>query len=289
MEILSLLKAPKATLSFEFFPPKDDAGANDLLKTVDDLGKLDPAFVSVTYGAGGTTRGRTRSLVQRIMKGASVPTVPHLTCIGHSEDEMSEILDHYSKDQVSTILALRGDPPRDEPNYDRSKDDFKFAADLVKFIKNHHHPIEIGVAGFPEGHPATQNRLKEMEYFKAKVDEGADYICTQLFFDNHDFLDYRDRCALEGIDLPIVAGIMPITTIPGMKRMAELAEGSRFPATLLKALNTAGNDAKAIRQAGVQYAIHQCQELIDEGVSGLHLYTLNKSNATLTIANSLEF
>ena len=289
MEILSLLKAPKPTLSFEFFPPKDDAGADDLLKTVDDLGKLDPAFVSVTYGAGGTTRGRTRSLVQRIMKEASVPAVPHLTCIGHSEDEMSEILDHYSKDQVSTILALRGDPPRNEPNYDRSKDDFKFAADLVKFIKNHHHPIEIGVAGFPEGHPATQNRLKEMEYFKAKVDEGADYICTQLFFDNHDFLDYRDRCALEGIDLPIVAGIMPITTISGMKRMAELAEGSRFPATLLKALNTAGNDAKAIQQAGIQHAIHQCQELIDEGVSGLHLYTLNKSNATLTIANSLEF
>lgn len=289
MAILSLLKAQKPTLSFEFFPPKDDAGADDLLKTVDDLGKLDPAFVSVTYGAGGTTRGRTRSLVQRIMKEASVPTVPHLTCIGHSEDEMSEILDHYSKDQVSTILALRGDPPRNEPNYDRSKDDFKFAADLVKFIKNHHHPIEIGVAGFPEGHPATQNRLKEMEYFKAKVDEGADYICTQLFFDNHDFLDYRDRCSLEGIDLPIVAGIMPITTISGMKRMAELAEGSRFPATLLKSLNTAGNDAKAIRQAGVQYAINQCQELIDEGVSGLHLYTLNKSNATLTIANSLEF
>lgn len=289
MAILSLLKAPKPTLSFEFFPPKDDAGADDLLKTVDDLGKLDPAFVSVTYGAGGTTRGRTRSLVQRIMKEASVPTVPHLTCIGHSEGAMSEILDHYSKDQVSTILALRGDPPRNEPNYDRSKDDFKFAADLVKFIKNHHHPIEIGVAGFPEGHPATQNRLKEMEYFKAKVDEGADYICTQLFFDNHDFLDYRDRCTLEGIDLPIVAGIMPITTISGMKRMAELAEGSRFPATLLKALNTAGNDAKAIRQAGVQYAINQCQELIDEGVSGLHLYTLNKSNATLTIANSLEF
>ena len=289
MEILSLLKAPRPTLSFEFFPPKDDAGADDLLRIVDDLGKLNPAFVSVTYGAGGTTRGRTRSLVQRIMKETSVPTVPHLTCIGHSEDEISEILHHYSRDQVSTILALRGDPPRNEPNYDRRKDDFKFAADLVKFIKNHHHPIEIGVAGFPEGHPATQNRLKEMEYFKAKVDAGADYICTQLFFDNHDFLDYRDRCALEGIDLPIVAGIMPITTISGMKRMAELAEGSRFPATLLKALYTAGNDAKAIRQAGIQYAIHQCQELIDEGVSGLHLYTLNKSNATLTIANSLEF
>jgi len=287
MEILSLLNAPKPTLSFEFFPPKDESGADDLLKTVDELGKLDPTFVSVTYGAGGTTRDRTRSLVQRIMSEAVVPTIPHLTCIGHSEEEMTQILDGYAEDNVCTILALRGDPPRDNPNYDRSGDDFKFASDLVRFIKNHPHPFKIGVAGFPEGHPATQNRLKEMDYFKAKVDEGADYICTQLFFDNHDFLDYRDRCALEGINLPIVAGIMPITTLPGMKRMAELAEGSRFPAILLRALNSAGNDAKAIRQAGIQHAIQQCQGLIRESVSGLHLYTLNKSNTTITIVDAL--
>ncbi|MDA7881840.1 methylenetetrahydrofolate reductase [NAD(P)H] [Akkermansiaceae bacterium] len=288
MEILSLLQASRPTLSFEFFPPKDEAGADELLNTVGELKQLNPAFVSVTYGAGGTTRDRTRSVVRRIMNDDAIPTIPHLTCIGHSKEEMTEILDGYAKDKVGTILALRGDPPRDNPNYDRSNDDFKYAADLVRFIKNHPHPFEVGVAGFPEGHPATQNRLKEMDYFKAKIDEGADYICTQLFFDNHDFLDYRERCALEGINLPIVAGIMPITTISGMKRMAELAEGSRFPAALLKALNSAGDEPKAIRETGIDYATSQCQELIREGVSGLHLYTLNKSKATTKIAGALE-
>ncbi|MGC6466378.1 MAG: methylenetetrahydrofolate reductase [NAD(P)H] [Akkermansiaceae bacterium] len=289
MEILSLLKAERPTLSFEFFPPKNDSGADDLLKTVHELGELDPAFVSVTYGAGGTTRTRTRSVVQRILKETSVPTIPHLTCIGHSREEMTEILDQYASDEVGTILALRGDPPRDQPDYDRSKDDFKYASDLVRFIKEHPHPFEIGVAGFPEGHPDTQNRLLEMDYFKEKVDAGADYICTQLFFDNHDFLDYRERCQLAGIDLPIVAGIMPITTLASMKRMAELAAGSHFPAKLLKALSSAGHDADAIRQAGIDYAIVQCQHLIEYQVSGLHLYTLNKSNATRAIADSLVF
>lgn len=289
MEILSLLKAERPTLSFEFFPPKNDSGADELLKTVHELGELDPAFVSVTYGAGGTTRTRTRSVVQRILKETSVPTIPHLTCIGHSREEMTEILDQYASDEVGTILALRGDPPRDQPDYDRSKDDFKYASDLVRFIKEHPHPFEIGVAGFPEGHPDTQNRLLEMDYFKEKIDAGADYICTQLFFDNHDFLDYRERCQLAGIDLPIVAGIMPITTLASMKRMAELAAGSHFPAKLLKALSSAGHDADAIRQAGIDYAIVQCQQLIEHQVSGLHLYTLNKSNATRAIADSLVF
>jgi methylenetetrahydrofolate reductase (NADPH) len=289
MAIVSSLRAPKPTLSFEFFPPKNDRGAEELLETVHELSKLDPSFVSVTYGAGGTTRNRTRKVVQRIIRETSVPTVPHLTCIGHSEAEMQEILDQYAEDQVGTILALRGDPPRDQPDYDRSADHFQFASDLVSFIKDHPHPFEIGVAGFPEGHPATQNRLVEMENFKAKIDAGADYICTQLFFDNHDFLDYRDRCSLVGIDLPIVAGIMPLTTLSSMKRMADLAAGSRFPAKLLRALDAAGEDPQSISQAGIDYAIAQCQELIAEQVSGLHLYTLNKSKATLQIAEALTF
>lgn len=289
MAILSSLRSTRPTLSFEFFPPKSAQGSQELLETVHELGALDPAFVSVTYGAGGTTRERTREVVQRIISETSVPTVPHLTCIGHSQSEMEEILDQYREDKVGTILALRGDPPRNQPDYDRSKDYFHFASDLVAFIKKHPHPFEIGVAGFPEGHPTTQNRLQEMDNFKAKVDEGADYICTQLFFDNHDFFDYRERCSLAGIDLPIVAGIMPITTLAGMERMAELAAGSRFPAKLLRALAEAGSDSDAIRQAGINYAISQCQELIDQGVSGLHLYTLNKSNATKEIADALIF
>ena len=289
MDILPLLRSDYTTLSFEFFPPKDDAGSESLLKTVHELTKLDPAFVSVTYGAGGTTRERTRNIVQRIMSETSVPTIPHLTCIGHSEEEMTQILDGYAEDGVKTILALRGDPPRDNPNYDRSADHFKYASDLVRFIRNHPHDFTIGVAGFPEGHPGTQNRLKEMDYFKQKVDEGAHYICTQLFFDNHDFMDYRDRCDLVGIDIPIVAGVMPITTISGMKRMAELAEGSRFPATLLRALNRAGDDPQGIRQAGFDYATEQCQDLIDQKASGIHLYTLNKSLGTTEIAKTLKF
>jgi methylenetetrahydrofolate reductase (NADPH) len=289
MAILSSLLARRTTLSFEFFPPKDDLGAEEVLKTVHELDELDPAFVSVTYGAGGSTRGRTRDLVRRIIRETTAPTIPHLTCIGHSREEMTEILDQYASDQVGTILALRGDPPRNNPDYDRSKDDFPFASDLVSFIRNHPHPFEIGVAGFPEGHPATQNRLKEMDHFKAKIDAGADYICTQLFFDNHDFFDYRERCQLAGIDLPIVAGIMPITSHSGMNRMAELAAGSRFPAKLLRCLSEAGEDSASLRQAGIDYATAQCQELIEGEVSGLHLYTLNKSKATRQIADALSF
>ena len=289
MNVISLLQAERTTLSFEFFPPKDESASDTLLETVHELDRLNPAFVSVTYGAGGTTRERTRAVVQRIMKETCVPTIPHLTCIGHSEEEMMEILDRYAEDGVKTILALRGDPPRNQPDYDRSKDHFKYAGDLVKFIKEHSADFTIGVAGFPEGHPTTQNRLIEMDHFKKKLDAGADYICTQLFFDNHDFSDYRERCELAGIHLPIVAGVMPITTISGMLRMAELAEGSRFPASLLRVLNAAGDDAMLIRQAGIDYAKTQCQGLIDQGTSGIHLYTLNKSRGTIEIAESLSF
>lgn len=289
MDILPLLKAERTTLSFEFFPPADDGAAQQLLRTVHELDSLNPAFVSVTYGAGGTTRERTRRVVQQIMKETAIPTIPHLTCIGHSATEMTEILDQYAADGVQTLLALRGDPPRDQPDYDRSQDDFQYAADLVRFIRKHPHPFRIGVAGFPEGHPCTPNRLLEMEHFQEKIEAGADYICTQLFFDNNDLYDYRDRCELLGIKLPIVAGIMPLTTLSSMKRMAELAAGSRFPAKLLRTLQNAGEDKNAIRQAGINYAIDQCQDLINQGISGLHLYTLNQSKATRQIASALTF
>lgn len=221
--------------------------------------------------------------------------MPHLTCIGHSEEEIDHILQRYADAGVGNILALRGDPPRDQPNYDRSKDAFKFAADLVTFIKKFNesgrHPdprgFGIGVAGFPEGHPTTPNRLKEMEFLKAKVDAGADYICTQLFFDNNDFFDYRERCQLEGINIPIIAGIMPVTSLQGMKRMAELAEGARYPAKLIRALQRAGGDAEAVENVGIHYAAQQCLELLDADVAGIHFYTLNKSRATQQIYASL--
>jgi methylenetetrahydrofolate reductase (NADPH) len=197
---------------------------------------------------------------------------------------------------VSNVLALGGDPPRDQPGYDRAKDAFRHAADLVRFItafnsrRVHRDPrgFGVGVAAFPEGHPSTPNRLREMDYLKAKVDAGANYICTQMFFDNRDFHDFRERCALAGIDVPIIAGVMPITTLSGMQRMAELAAGVRFPAPLLRQVHQHASDAAEIEKIGVAWATEQCRELIESGVRGIHFYTLNRSKATLQIYANLS-
>lgn len=297
MHITDILDSPKPSLSFEFFPPRAAAAWEELYETIRDLEALSPSFVSVTYGAGGSTRELTHDLVVRIKTTTSIPPVPHLTCVGHTRAEVDSILTRYAEAGVSNILALRGDPPKDQPNYDWSQGHFHYAADLVSHIRAFNesgkHPdprgFGIGVAGFPEGHPTTPNRVDELDHMKAKVDAGADYICTQLFFDNHDFFDYRDRCAIAGINIPIIAGIMPVTSTGGMKRMAELAAGARYPAKLLKTLDRASlkNDPGAVERAGIHYAAQQCAELLDGDVAGIHFYTLNKSHATRQIYASL--
>ena len=292
MHILDIFKSGKPTVSFEFFPPKTAEAQAQLFTTIRDLETIRPAFVSVTYGAGGSTRELTHDLVLRLKTETTLDPIPHLTCVGHNEEEITRILERYAAAGVSNILALRGDPPRDRPDYDHSRDTFPQAAALVSFIKKFSgHPDKrgfgIGVAGFPEGHPATPNRLIEMDHLKAKVDAGADYICTQLFFENRDFYDFRERCDIAGIRIPIVAGIMPVTSVSSMKRMAELAGGARFPARLLKALQRAGDSPEAVRQIGLHYATEQCADLLDNGVSGIHLYTLNQSTATREICQRL--
>jgi methylenetetrahydrofolate reductase (NADPH) len=295
MHIHDILQNSKPSLSFEFFPPRSPVAWEELYQTIRELEPLNPTFVSVTYGAGGGTRELTHDLVVRIKETTSIPPVPHLTCVGHSEQEVTAILERYAAAGVSNILALRGDPPRDQPNYDWSESGFRHAADLVRFIKKFNesgtHPdprgFGIGVAGFPEGHPTTPNRVDELDFLKAKVDAGADYICTQLFFDNHDFLDFRDRCDLAGIHVPIIAGVMPVSSISGMKRMAELAAGARYPAKLLRALERAKSNPEAVEQVGIHYAAEQCAGLLNAGVDGIHLYTLNKSHATREIYHSL--
>jgi methylenetetrahydrofolate reductase (NADPH) len=294
VHINEIFASDQTTVSFEFFPPKSPADAEVLYEHIARLEQLQPSFVSVTYGAGGSTRQLTHDLVLRLKQTTTLDPIPHLTCVGHSEGEIEEILTKYSEAGISNTLALGGDP-RDAKNYDRKADAFKYAADLVKFIRRWNergvHPdskgFGIGVAGFPEGHPATPNRLEEMDYLKAKVNAGADYICTQLFFDNHDFYDFRERCELAGISVPIVAGIMPITSAGGMRRMAQLALGARFPAKLLRALGRAENDPEAVKRVGVHWATEQCLDLLDNQVRGLHFYTLNKSDATVQIYRSL--
>ncbi|MCP4836044.1 MAG: methylenetetrahydrofolate reductase [NAD(P)H], partial [Phycisphaera sp.] len=226
----------------------------------------------------------------RLLEETEIPAVPHLTCIGHTRDEIDEILERYAKAGVTAVLALRGDPPQGEP--DRGTGEFDHASDLVQHIRRfgdrHRHPFKIGVAGFPEGHPDTPNTLDGMAHLKAKVDAGADWICTQLFFDNHAFLDWRDRCRIERIDVPIIAGIMPISTRRSVLRMAGLAAGAVFPAPLQRSLARAGQDDEdAVSEIGLHWATEQCRDLLDHDVDGIHFYTLNKSDATLRIHRSL--
>ncbi len=295
MHIQDVFDKHKTTFSFEFFPPKSEAAAESLYQSIADLKSLKPSFVSVTYGAGGSTRQRTQDLVIRVRRDLGVTTVPHLTCVCHSEADIQEILGRYADEGVCNILALGGDPPRDLANYKREDDAFQHAIDLVKFIRaftdKHEHPdargFGIGVAGFPEGHPATPNRLLEMDYLKAKCDAGADYIVTQLFFNNDDFYDFRERCQLAHIHQPIIAGIMPITSAKGMRRMAELAAGSRYPAKLLRAIARCGEDEEAVKRVGVHWATEQCRDLLDNSVRGIHFYTLNQSVATREIYANL--
>jgi len=295
MHIRDIFARHATTCSFEFFPPKNLEAANQLYASIAQLEPLEPSFVSVTYGAGGSTRQLTHDLVIRIKSTTRLSAVPHLTCVCHSREQIREILHRYALHNISNILALGGDPTRDVPGYSRSGDAFQHAGDLVRCIREFNesgvHPdprgFGIGVAGFPEGHPATPNRLVETDYLRAKVDSGADYICTQLFFDNRDFYDFRERCELEGIRVPILAGVMPVTTIAGMKRMADLAAGAHFPAPLLRALYRVQDDAEAVKAVGIHWATEQCRDLLDHQVKGLHFYTLNRSDATRRIYQAL--
>jgi methylenetetrahydrofolate reductase (NADPH) len=292
MHIHDIFQAHPTTISFEFFPPKTDAASEELFANIAQLQALQPSFVSVTYGAGGSTRKLTHDLVVRIQRETNLTAVSHLTCICHERPELEAILERYASSGIENILALRGDMPRDRPNYDRNQDAFQYADGLVAFIKQRSSAPDprgfgIGVAGFPEGHPDTPNRLKEIDNLKRKVDAGADYICTQLFFCNDDFYDFRERCEWAGIQVPILAGIMPIISKPGMVRMAELALGARFPARLQRAIDRCGDDPGAVAKVGIHWATEQCRDLLDNNVRGIHFYTLNRSDATRQIYENL--
>lgn len=299
MHLRDVFHKHRTTFSFEFFPPKTEAAAAELFESLRALEPLKPTFVSITYGAGGSTRQLTHELVERVKAQTALDPMAHLTGIGHTRSEIEAILTRYARAGVSNILALRGDPPRSQEAQPATTGDFAYAADLVRFIRTFNerhssaerHPdprgFGIAVAGYPEGHPGTPNRLLEMERLKAKVDAGADAIVTQLFFDNRDFLDFRDRCRLSGVRVPIVAGIMPITSIAGLTRILELAGGARAPAALLRALGRAEHNPESVRRVGVHWATEQCRDLLDHGVEGIHLYTLNKSTATREIYATL--
>lgn len=286
MHIADILKNTGPHFSFEFFPPKTEQAATTLFHSIAELQPLKPSYVSVTYGAGGSTRQLTHELVVRLQKETSFNVVSHLTCVGASKDEIKQILMTYNEAGIQNVMALRGDPPKGQTSFAQYPDGFLHSADLVAFIKQHFPTMGIGIAGFPEGHPDTPNRLKELEYLKVKVDAGADYICTQFFFDDHDFYDFCERCEIAGIKVPIIAGIMPISSRKGMARQAEQALGARFPAKLLKAVARAEDD-ESVEKVGIHWATQQVLDLLDNNVKGVHFYTLNRSKPTLKIYDSL--
>jgi methylenetetrahydrofolate reductase (NADPH) len=286
MHISKVLEENHPSLSFEFFPPKNEEASKNLFSSIKDLTPLKPSYVSVTYGAGGSTRQLTHELVVKLQQETNLTIVSHLTCVGSTKEEILKILTKYQASGIENVMALRGDPPIGERSFVPAENGFAHAGELVAFIKQHFPALGIGVAGFPEGHPDTPNRLLEMEYLKMKVDQGADYICTQFFFDNNDFYDFCERAHLAGIRVPIIAGIMPVTSRKGLARMAGMALGVHFPAKLLRALSRAEDD-DYVEKVGVHWATEQVRDLIDHNVRGVHFYTLNKSKSTLKIYETL--
>ena len=286
MFIRDLFASDSIPLSFEFFPPKTEHAANKLFQEIRKLSTLSPSYVSVTYGASGSTRLLTHDLVAKISNQTPIPIVPHLTCIGVTKKEVDAICKSYLKLGVSTLMVLRGDPPANASQKKSCRPTFPYAIDLVNYIKRYFPQFGIGVAGFPEGHPECPNRLKELDYLKEKVDAGADYICTQLFFDNRDFYDFRDRCRLLGIHVPIVAGLMPITAMSSIQRLAQLAIGTRIPAKLLLSLKRVV-EPNNLMNVGIHWTAEQVRDLLDNNVDGIHFYTLNSSKQVMAICNAI--
>ncbi|MBT3515898.1 MAG: methylenetetrahydrofolate reductase [NAD(P)H] [Nitrospina sp.] len=285
MKIIDILKQDKPIFSFEFFPPKDNDGFDQLFETINNLKPWNPAFVSVTYGAGGSTRSKTIDLVGRIKKQIGLESMAHLTCVGHSSDEILKVLDGIKEQNVDNILALRGDPPVGEESFTKPDNGFGYAAELVKFVRKNY-SFCVGVAGYPEGHPESSSNEQDLFHLKTKVLSGASFIVTQLFFDNKYYLDFVDNLKKIGVDVPVIPGIMPILNLKQIKRFTKMC-GATIPSSLMVRLEAVQDNPESVYQIGIDHATEQCEELLKQGAPGIHFYTLNRSRATLSVLERL--
>ena len=275
-------------LSFELFPPKTEAGDRALAQNVAELMEFEPSYVTCTYGAGGSTRDKTLDVVQDVKRRFDCPVASHLTCVGCSRDELREFLRDAESRGIDYIVALRGDPPRGETEFRRVADGLTYANELVTLIRAEFPWFGIAVAGYPETHQEAASADADLANLKRKVDAGADAVFTQLFFINRNFFDFRDRYTKAGIQLPLVPGIMPITSYARIKRITAMC-GAIFPEDLAAKLESVKEDDAAQFEIGVEHAIAQCRALIDADVPGLHFYALNKSQACERILDALGF
>jgi len=287
MKIGELLKRGHFSISFEFFPPKDEEGERRLFETVKRLESLKPTFVSVTYGAGGSTRDRTRKVVKRIHEETGLTVMAHLTCIAHAKEELLSILEDYKKIGIENILALRGDVPRNDPHWRPPEGACSYAKELVELIrKNFGDYFSVGVAAYPEGHPESPNLEWEVRFFKEKVEAGADFAITQMFFVNDYYYRFIELCKKAGVEVPVIPGIMPITNFKQIQKFASMC-GATIPQSLVERMEKA-KSPEEVKEVGIEFAINQCRDLLERGVPGLHFYTLNKSDATLRIYEAVK-
>jgi len=286
MRISDCFTSDGPTFSFEFFPPKTPEALDSLYKTIEKLSPLNPSFVSVTYGAGGSTRERTIELVGRIKNELNIEAAAHLTCVGHSAPEIATILERLQAQGIENILALRGDPPRGETQFVQVDGGFAYGSDLVRFIRQSY-DFCVGSGCYPEGHVECPDKEADLQHLKIKVDAGLDFLVTQLFFNTDDYFRFVDRARSSGIHIPIVPGLMPVTNVTQLERYQTMC-GASIPAEMRKRLEAVQEDPEAVIEAGIEWASVQCRALLDGGAPGIHFYTLNRSRSTRRILENLR-
>ena len=286
MRIADLLERQRPVFSFEFFPPKTDEGQQTLRNTLEVLKDDEPDYVSVTYGAGGTTRNRTVEITKTIKRDFGIEAMAHLSCVGEPRERLLEILDEIAAAGIQNVLALRGDPPRGEREWQPHPGGLSYSVELIRLIKERFE-FCVGAAGFPEVHLDAPDRASDLRYAKEKVDAGADFLITQLFFDNDVYFDYVEDARAAGIEVPVIPGIMPITNYGQIHRFTDMC-GATFPEQYEQELEARKDDPDATADLGVAYATLQCAELLASGAPGIHFYTLNRSPATRAILSALR-
>ena len=286
MKIRDLFRAQSQTISFEFFPPKTPEDIELLFERTRELQPLGPSFISVTYGAGGSTRRNTIDIVCRMQEELGIVAVAHVTCVGHSQAELCEVLQELNGRGIENLMCLRGDPPQGQTTFVPALDGFAHAAQLVSLARTLG-DFSIGVAGYPEPHPECADKVLDLQHLKEKVDCGADFVTTQLFFDNRDYFDFCRRARDIGIKTRIIPGIWPITNYKQIVRVAKMC-GATLPDALRRKLEPVADDAQAVFEIGVEWSWRQCEELLAGGAPGIHFYTLNRSLATQRIFERLR-
>lgn len=287
MRIRELLTTGRPSFSFEFFPPKTEEGGNHLLETIESLRDLRPTYVSVTYGAGGSTRDLTIDLVHRIKSKFGIETMAHLTCVGSNRDEIAATLNRFKDGGVENVLALRGDPPKNQQHFERVEGGFGYSNELTSFIRSGDWRFCVAGACYPEGHTEATSLDADIENLKRKVEAGSEFLISQLFFDNQRYFDFVRRVRAAGIAVPIIPGIMPITNVDQVERFTKMC-GASIPSPLLEELHQLRQNPEAVLSLGVAHATAQCLDLLQNGAQGIHFYTLNKSAATRTILTAIR-